>query len=158
MDAPVIIVGGGPVGLSLALALARYSVRSIVLERNAAPVQESRALVIWPRTQEILRDWNVYDALREAGDFVTDFTAINALNERRLIALDFSVLNDVVRDPGMLIIPQNETERVLRELVAANPHCEFRTGIEVTGVTQDTEYADVRFADASGTGTIRGSC
>ncbi len=157
MNAPVIIVGGGPVGLSLALALARRSVQAIVLERNPQPVEESRALVIWPRTQEILRDWNAYDALRNAGEFVTDFTAINALNERRLFSVDFGVLNDVVRDPGMLIIPQSETERILRELVSANPYCELRTGVEVTGISQDSEYADVHFTAANGTDKLRGA-
>ena len=64
VDAPVIIVGGGPVGLALALGLARYGARSIVLERNPEPVRESRAAVIWPRTQEILRDWGAYAPLR----------------------------------------------------------------------------------------------
>ena len=82
VDAAVIIVGGGPVGLSLALGLARHGVDSIVLERNDAPVKESRAVVVWPRTQEIFRDWGVYDALRSAGTFVTDFVAVNARTDR----------------------------------------------------------------------------
>ena len=63
MDAPVVIAGGGPVGLSLALALARYGVRSIVVEPLEEPVRESRALVVWTRTLEIFRDWGIYDAM-----------------------------------------------------------------------------------------------
>ncbi len=157
MDAAVIIVGGGPVGLSLALGLARYGTQSIVLERKPEPVPESRAVVIWARTQEIFRDWGVYDALRAAGAFTTTFRAINARTERELIRLDWTVMGDVVADPGVLVIPQNVTERVLRELVRANPLCELRTGVEVTGLRQDTQFVDVSYDDGNASHTLRGS-
>lgn len=156
MDAAVIIVGGGPVGLSLALGLARYGTSCVVLERNPSPVQESRAVVIWPRTQEILRDWKAYDALREAGTFVRCFRAINARNERTLIELDWSVVADVVADPGVLVIPQNQTEEVLRDLVARHPLCDLRIG-DVTGLRQETLFVDVTYADVSGEHTVRGA-
>ncbi|MEO9171084.1 MAG: FAD-dependent monooxygenase [Candidatus Aquilonibacter sp.] len=157
MDAPVIIVGGGPVGLSLSLGLAARKVASIVLERNAEPVQESRALVIWPRTQEIFRDWNAYEALREASSFVTDFTAVNAKTERRMIALDFRLLSDVVDDPGIFVIPQNVTERVLRELVCANPYCDLQTGVEVTSLAQEAQSALVHFERGEARESLRAS-
>lgn len=157
MDAAVIIVGGGPVGLSLALGLARYGVQSIVLERNPEPVKESRAVVIWPRTQDIFRDWAVYDAVHDAGTFVTDFVAINARTDQQLIAIDWTVVDDVVKDPGVLVIPQNETERVLRKLVDEHPLCELRIGATVAGLRQDTQFVDVSYADASGEHTVRGA-
>ena len=153
MDAPVVIVGGGPVGLSLALGLARYGVHSTILERNAQPVQESRAVVIWPRTQEILRDWNAYDAIRNAGTFVTFFRAINAGTRAQLFGIDFTVVDDIVEDPGVIVLPQHETERILRELVNANPLCEMRTGAEVTGLRQDTQFVDVTLRSGE---TLRG--
>ncbi|HET9029795.1 MAG TPA: FAD-dependent monooxygenase [Candidatus Aquilonibacter sp.] len=156
MDAAVIIVGGGPVGLSLALGLAHYGVNSILLERNEQPVRESRAVVIWPRTQEILRDWSAYDALRAAGTFVTDFVAVNARTDQAFISIDWRVMEDVVADPGVLVIPQNETERVLRGLVAANPRCDFRPGATVTSLRPDSQFVDVTYADASGEHTVRG--
>jgi 2-polyprenyl-6-methoxyphenol hydroxylase-like FAD-dependent oxidoreductase len=40
---PVAIVGAGPVGLSLALGLARHGVRSVLLERSANTSQTSKA-------------------------------------------------------------------------------------------------------------------
>ena len=155
VEAPVIIVGGGPVGLSLALGLASRNVRSIVLERNVEPVPESRALVIWPRTQEILRDWNAYDAIREAGTFVTELVAVNAKTDRRVIALDFVSLNDIVEDPGVIVIPQNVTERVLRALVRSQPLCELRTDCEASAIRQDTRHATVIFAQGGNEQTLR---
>ena len=145
MDAPVIIVGGGPVGLSLALGLAVRNVSSIVLERRPEPVPESRALVMWPRTQEIFRDWNAYAALRSAGTFVTQFGAVNANTERQIIAVDFTCLRDIVEDPGVLIIPQNVTERVLRDIVSADDRCELIVGAEVRAIVQDSRFVTVKF-------------
>jgi len=143
VDAPVIIVGGGPVGLSLALGLARYDTRSIVLERNAEPVRESRAGVIWPRTQEILRDWGAYELLRAAGRFVRALQAVNARTQAPIATVDFGEVEDVFEDPGALMIPQNATESILRELVASNPLCDLRTGTNVTGLAQDADGVDL---------------
>ncbi len=157
MDAPVIIVGGGPVGLSLALGLARYEVRSILLERAPEPVRESRAVVIWPRTQEILRDWDVYDALRASGSFVTTFRALNACTDATLLSVDFTAVDDVVEDPGVIVLPQNETERILRALVAANPLCDLRIGAEVTGLAQDSRHVDVAYRIDGTERTVRGA-
>lgn len=45
---PVVIVGGGPVSLALSLVLARYKVRTLIIEAREAPTppDESRA-IIW---------------------------------------------------------------------------------------------------------------
>ncbi len=154
MDAPVIIVGGGPVGLSLALGLARYECACVVLERNREPVKESRAAVIWPRAQEILRDWGAYASLREAGRFVRVLRAVNAATQKTISTVDFSVIDDIFDDPGALLLPQSETERILREVVAAHPLCELRTGVTVTGIDTMREGAEVRFDGPGGSGKV----
>ncbi len=50
---PVAIVGGGPIGLSLALGLARHGVRSVVIEADDAVSYGSRAACISRRSLEI---------------------------------------------------------------------------------------------------------
>jgi 2-polyprenyl-6-methoxyphenol hydroxylase-like FAD-dependent oxidoreductase len=157
VDAPVIIVGGGPVGLSLALGLARYGTASLVLERNFEPVKESRAAVIWPRTQEILRDWDAYEPLRAAARFTRVLRAVNALTQTTIATIDFSVIDDICDDPGALLLPQSETERVLRELVAKHSLCELRTGVTVTGIQQLHDGAEVRFDGPQGAGVLSAS-
>src|SRR5579862_6609413 len=154
VDTAVIIVGGGPTGLSLALGLARYGVRSMILERNSEPVAESRAVVIWPRTQEILRDWHALDALKSAGRFVTKMDVTNARNERPLLAIDWNNVADVVADPGALLLPQHETERVLRDLVDANTLCDLRLGATVSALQQDADSVEVTYTAADGQHTI----
>lgn len=62
---PVIIVGAGPVGLSMALALARQNIRSLVIERNATTTQHPRARGVNVRTMELFRQWgNVTELLK----------------------------------------------------------------------------------------------
>jgi len=63
---PVAIVGGGPIGLALALGLARHGVRSVVIEADDAVSYGSRAACISRRSLEIL------DALGVAGDVLVE--------------------------------------------------------------------------------------
>lgn len=62
---PVLIIGGGPVGLSIALALARQNIRSLVIERQVGPTEHPRARGVSMRTMELFRQWgNVADLLK----------------------------------------------------------------------------------------------
>lgn len=53
-DVPVLIAGGGPVGLTLAALLAHHGIRCIVLEADISWCEGSRAICISRRSQEIL--------------------------------------------------------------------------------------------------------
>ncbi len=156
MSAPVIIAGGGPVGLSLGLGLAHLGVSSTILESRPEPAKESRALVIWPRTAELLADWKALDALRASGTWRSMLDIWSAQSGERLIEVDFSNVGDVLEYTGALLIPQDETERALRRLVRENRRCDLRTGCEVTSVAQDGEGVTVVARGASGEERFRG--
>ena len=66
-DVPVTIVGGGPVGLSMALALARQGVRSRVLEQKETTTDHPKARGLFPRAMEIFRQWGVEGPIRARG-------------------------------------------------------------------------------------------
>ncbi|OYZ88489.1 MAG: FAD-binding monooxygenase, partial [Xanthobacter sp. 17-67-6] len=53
MDAPVLVVGAGPVGLTLAAELARHGVRARVIDKLAAPSVFCRAIGVTPRSLEM---------------------------------------------------------------------------------------------------------
>ena len=49
-----LIVGAGPVGLTMALELTRFGLKCRIVDENAAATDKSKALVMWPRTLELL--------------------------------------------------------------------------------------------------------
>lgn len=55
-DVPVLIVGGGTVGLATAVFLGHHGVRSMVVERRTVPSNHPRALGVSPRTLELFRE------------------------------------------------------------------------------------------------------
>ena len=65
-DAQVIIVGAGPVGLGAALELARFGVRSVLLEKHESTSWHPKTRNFNTRTMEIARGWGapVYKRLR----------------------------------------------------------------------------------------------
>ena len=66
-DSPVIIVGAGPVGLTLAVGLAKQGIRSIVLEKKTKLDEHSRALAVQASTLELLNSYGMADEFMQAG-------------------------------------------------------------------------------------------
>ena len=66
IDAPVIIVGGGPVGLAASLELARFGVPTVLIEQRETTSWHPKTRNINARTMEIARGWGrpVYERLR----------------------------------------------------------------------------------------------
>ncbi|MEZ5658482.1 MAG: FAD-dependent monooxygenase [Burkholderiaceae bacterium] len=62
---PVVIIGAGPIGLILAILLARHGVKSVLIEAEAQVSSGSRALALARRTMEIIEQCGVADAILE---------------------------------------------------------------------------------------------
>lgn len=56
-EAPVLIVGGGPVGLSASILLSRPGIRTLLVERHHGTAPQPRARRVNVRTMEIMRPW-----------------------------------------------------------------------------------------------------
>ena len=85
LETPVLIVGGGPVGLTLALDLAIRGVRSILVERDAGTAVEllAKAGTLNERTMEYCRWLGISDAVANVGfpdDHPRDTVYCTALN------------------------------------------------------------------------------
>src|SRR4051812_44763357 len=63
----VVIVGGGPVGLSMAILMQRFGIEFVLLERNATTTDHPKARGTYARTMEIFRQWGVDGKMRRQG-------------------------------------------------------------------------------------------
>ncbi len=86
-DTPVLIVGGGPIGLATALELAWRGVRSVLVEQDSrsAPVLLAKAGTLNARTLEFCRRWGIADAVAHWGapdDFPRDTVYCTSLQGR----------------------------------------------------------------------------
>lgn len=75
-DTDVVVVGAGPVGLTLACALAHHGVRFRLLEQRTEPSQYSKANNLWSRPQELLDGIGVRDAVAGSAYAVHDVNVL----------------------------------------------------------------------------------
>ena len=66
-EVPVLIVGGGPVGLMASLMLSRLGIRSLLVERHPGTAIHPKARGINARTMEVFRQQGIETAVRQAG-------------------------------------------------------------------------------------------
>lgn len=108
---PVLIVGAGPVGLMMALELAKLGVEFRIIEKEKKPIIMTKALGIHARTQEILKDLGLLDSFAKEGYQVPQ---ANLYSEgKRLVTLDFKKVETPF--PYVLDIPQYKTEKILND-------------------------------------------
>lgn len=124
--APVLIIGGGPTGLSLALGLARYKIRTILIEKNRNISDQSKAPVVHLRTREILEHWGMGEKFLTVGNLVRKLEIKSSDDEKILFSLNFEELEDEAHLPGILIIEQSETEKILLESLKETGLCDIR--------------------------------
>ncbi|WP_405959471.1 FAD-dependent oxidoreductase [Streptomyces sp. NBC_00024] len=141
------VVGAGPVGLTAAYELARRGLRVRVVDAAAGPARTSRAVAVHPRTLETFAQMGVVDAMTARGRKNRAFTMY--AGGRRPVRLEADYSTMPTSYPYTLVIPQTETEAVLREAVA---RCgvDIEWGVRLTGLEQDTERVRVRLARADG--------
>ncbi|MFI8931155.1 FAD-dependent monooxygenase [Streptomyces sp. NPDC053474] len=113
----VLVVGAGPVGLTLAHELARRDVPVRVVDRAPGPAVTSRALAVHARTLEVCDQMGVLDALLPRGRKVEHFTV--HLRGRTLVRFDTDYSAMPTRYPFSLMVDQVVTEQVLRERLSA---------------------------------------
>lgn len=142
----VLVVGGGPTGLTLGIELARRGVAVRIVDKAAAYFDGSRGDSIQPRTLEVFDDLGVLDAVRAAGAPLAPlrvyldgrFAGEHWMTEPRDPAPD-------VPYPNPWVLGQSQTEEILRaRLLEFGVRVELGTGL--TGLAQDADGVTARFA------------
>ena len=151
-EAPVLIAGGGLVGLSAAAFLAQHGVKSLVLERLKGISPLPRAAFFHMRTLELFRSLGIEERVIEgsARDFVPDGAIIarDTLAGRKLADI-IPHLNAGVAELSpcrRLFLNQPNLEPILRDRALASGATILR-GVEITGLNQDDDGVSVTVRD-----------
>lgn len=128
---PVVIVGGGPVGLSLAAELGAHGVECLLLEKGLGANHHPRANVVAARTMEFFRRWGIADEVAETGlpdDYPTEIIFTNRITHEELFRFSFPTQTGAhfhPSDQSMLASPyfktaagQDGIEAVLRRHIS----------------------------------------
>src|ERR1700693_2893078 len=105
----VLVVGAGPVGLTLANDLLRRGIRCRLIDREQEAVQQTKAVGIQAKTLELLAKMGVAHTAIERGLKVPVFNLYS--DGKRLTRIDFREYLLDSPYPYALMLPQHETEQ-----------------------------------------------
>jgi 2-polyprenyl-6-methoxyphenol hydroxylase-like FAD-dependent oxidoreductase len=151
LDTQVIIVGAGPVGLTLAVDLGRRGVRCILLEQKDAPQFLPKMERCNARTMEIYRRIGIAEKVRDAGyprDAPMDVFIVTSLVEPPLLHLPYPSVAQAqaeiaaCTDGSMPLEPyqlisQYTLEPLLKSVAEGLPSVDVRYGVEFISFEQD---------------------
>ncbi|MEY9929593.1 2-polyprenyl-6-methoxyphenol hydroxylase-like FAD-dependent oxidoreductase [Catenulispora sp. GP43] len=138
-EAEVLIVGGGPVGLTARALLERRGVSTVLVEKHATLSPFPRSRLVNVRTIEIFRSLGLAEPVA-AGAFAPEYGRVRFRDTLR--ADDFATaamigINAPIPESPVIgvVTSQDRLEPVL--LAAA--HAPVRFGVELTGLTEDAD-------------------
>ena len=164
MDTEVLVIGAGPVGLTLAIDLGRRGVATLLIDNKASPEFLPKMERCNARTMEIFRRMGLADAIRAAGldrHVPMDVYIALALNEPPLLRLPYPSVAEAqaqiaaCRDGSMprepyQLISQYTLEPLLKATAERLPCVAVRYGHEFVSLSQDADGATAVARDPAG--------
>ena len=163
-ETQVLIVGAGPVGLTLALDLGQRGVRCVLIERNETSIQLPKMERCNARTMEIYRRLGIAEKVRDAGlprSAPMDVFLATSMAEPAIVHLpcpsvaeakaEIAAHNDGRPLEPYQLISQYTLEPLLRSILETLPNVTVRFCCELTSFTQDGDSvtAHVRTGDGA---------
>lgn len=157
----VLIAGAGPVGMTLALELARHGVPSRVFERAFTTTRHPKMDITNGRSMELFRRLGLSEKLRAAGVPDThplDVSWVTSMSGYELhrfkyappaeIRASYHAINDGAQplEPAMRV-SQIVVEPILQAAVLAEPLIDARWGIAVEGARQSADGVEIDVRD-----------
>ena len=163
-DTEVLIVGAGPVGLTLAIDLGQKGVRCTLIERKEAPQFLPKMERCNARTMEIFRRMGLAGKIRAAGldrNVPMDVYVILAMNQPPLLRLPYPSVAEAQREidactDGSMplepyqLISQYTLEPLLKSVAQALPGVTVRYGCEFLSLEQDASGVTARVRNGAG--------
>ena len=152
-DVPVLIVGGGPVGLTASILLSQHGIRSLLVERHPGTAILPKARGINARTMEMYRQCGVEQAIRAAG-LPPERTGLTVWTEslsgkeiERRVPGRATPKNMAMTPVLSCTCAQDYLEPVLRRFAEAQGPGELRFNAELTAVQYDASSVNATITD-----------
>jgi 2-polyprenyl-6-methoxyphenol hydroxylase-like FAD-dependent oxidoreductase len=141
----VLVVGAGPVGLTMAAELARHGTRCRIIDQLAQPLPYCRAIGVTPRTLEVWEDMGIAREMIDAGLWIDGLRSFIHGHPPKDNLLE---LDDLPY--GELGLPQYETERLLADHLGRFG-IKVERGVTLAALDQRERDVQVRLDRADGT-------
>lgn len=145
---PVLIVGAGPTGLTMANLLARMNIPFHLVDKNDGPSKESKAFAIHARTLEIFKQMGLVERAIKEGNIDNTIHLIIKGKEAAKLRLK-EMLPGESNYPYLLILPQDKLEELMVESIE-NLEQKIHWRHEVSTVKEKENGVQVTIKDSSG--------
>jgi 2-polyprenyl-6-methoxyphenol hydroxylase-like FAD-dependent oxidoreductase len=151
---PVLIVGGGPVGLSMAIELGWRGVDSILVDEGDGTIEHPRTGLVAVRTMELFRRWGLAQRVRECGfpeDYELSMVFCTSLNGLLLDAEKYPSMRDAPTPPETperkQRCPQLWLQPILTEAARAQPRSKLLFKHRFNSLRQDDHGVTAEVTD-----------
>ncbi|HEU5228558.1 MAG TPA: NAD(P)/FAD-dependent oxidoreductase [Ktedonobacteraceae bacterium] len=135
---PIVIVGAGPVGLTVAEILTQQNIPVIVLEQSATPSREWRASTFHAATLELLEATGLSEELLARG-LIADKIQYRDRRTGVFAEFDTRLLQNDTKYPFRLQCPQSTYVQILAERLRKRPLADLRFNSTLLELEQDGE-------------------
>jgi 3-(3-hydroxy-phenyl)propionate hydroxylase len=149
----IIVIGAGPVGLSLSLALAREGIEVCLVEALGDDnflEQVPRAGTNHPATLEMLDRIGLYEKLEPRGIVAPRFQYRERRDHQLIAEFDHHHLKDDTRFPYVLQCERIKIVEEALKLAKAHPNIDLRLDTEFTSFTQDADGITAQVTNPAG--------
>lgn len=153
----IVIVGGGPVGLICAYALARSGIPVTVFDENDALQNDPRAATTHPATLELLDDLGLINEVIDHGLVAGIFRFWDGPTGEMVAEFDHRLLEDETRHPYVVQCEQFKLSRILLNRLAEQPQCDVLFSHRVTAIEAGADAVSVSVDTPTGPATHSGS-
>ena len=156
IDVPVLVVGGGPVGLTASLYLSLFGIESLLVERHPGTAILPKARALNARTMEMYRQIDLEDAIRAVampdrfGGTILWSESLAGREIKRLHPGRGSAANQALSIAGNCGCSQDILEPVLRQRAEAAGPGRLRFGTALRELNCDADGVTATIEDAEG--------
>jgi len=153
LETPVLIVGGGPVGLTASIQLSRLGIRHLLVERHPGVARVPKARGINARTMEMYRQMGLEQPIRDAGlaphrfGLIVWTESLAGREIERRVPGRASPRNMAMTPTPNCLCAQDDLEPVLRHFAEAEAMADIRFSTEMTAFAPDAEGISATIRD-----------